>query len=109
MSLRIRLRQQGRKNRRFYRIVVTDSRVKRDGKYVETIGWYNPYEEEGERHLHLQADRVGYWVGLGAEMSSNVEALVAKAAPEIVKAKTERLVARRQKAHAKRKARASKE
>ncbi len=44
MALKIRLRQQGRNNRPFYRLVVTDVRSPRDGKYVEMLGWYNPFE-----------------------------------------------------------------
>ena len=46
MALKIRLRQQGRKNRPFYRLVLTDSRTPRDGKYVEALGWYNPIEKD---------------------------------------------------------------
>ena len=46
MALKIRLRQQGRNNRPFYRLVVTDARSPRDGKYVEALGWYNPFEAE---------------------------------------------------------------
>ena len=46
MALKIRLRQQGRKNRPFYRMVVTDVRAPRDGKYCEALGWYNPFETE---------------------------------------------------------------
>jgi small subunit ribosomal protein S16 len=45
MALKIRLRQQGRKNRQTYRLVVTDIRNPRDGKYLEMIGWYNPFNK----------------------------------------------------------------
>ena len=51
MALKIRLRQQGRAKRAFYRLVVTDSRAPRDGKYLEAVGWYNPVEVEQEQQL----------------------------------------------------------
>ncbi len=46
MVLKIRLRQQGRTNRQTYRLVVTDIRNPRDGKYLEMIGWYNPFSQK---------------------------------------------------------------
>ena len=49
MSLKIRLRQQGRTHRHLYRLVVTDCGNPRDGRYVEVVGWYNPYETEMEK------------------------------------------------------------
>jgi small subunit ribosomal protein S16 len=104
MALKIRLRQQGRTNRPFYRLVVTDSRNPRDGRYVETLGWYNPFEAESEKNLSLNEERIHYWVGQGAVMTETTEALVARAAPSIVKFKKDKEVSRRARMAAKRKA-----
>lgn len=105
MALKIRLRQQGRNNRPFYRVVLTDVRAPRDGKYIEALGWYNPFETEQERMLNVHADRVQYWVGQGAEMSESVTSLLKRSTPAIVKQTTARDVARRAKALQKKKAR----
>lgn len=104
MAVKIRLRQQGRTNRPFYRVVLTDSRNPRDGRYVETLGWYNPLEVEAEKSHYLKSDRIQYWVDQGAIMSENVEALVARTHPTIVKAKKERELAKKAKLREKRKA-----
>lgn len=105
MALKIRMRQQGRNNRPFYRIVVTDCRSPRDGKYVEMVGWYNPFEEEADKALHLDAARVQHWLGLGAQLSESVEALVAKAAPHVTRWLAEKRLASRTKLTAQRRAR----
>lgn len=104
MALTIRLRQQGRKGHQQYRLVLTDSRTRRDGKYTENLGWYDPAQEEDEKNLLVKADRVQYWVEKGATMSDTAETLIRRAAPAIIKAKTEREVAKRAKAQAKRRA-----
>lgn len=105
MALAIRMRQQGRNNRPFYRVVVTDARNPRDGKYTEQVGWYNPFETEADKALSLDAARIDHWLKLGAVISDNVKSLVMKTAPEIVKSITQREVAKRAKARDKRKAR----
>lgn len=103
MALAIRLRQQGRKNHTMYRVVVMDERSRRDGKYLEALGWYNPHETEPERSLSLQADRIQHWIGLGAQMTESVTCLVQKAAPSIIRNKTEHALAQAAKRRAKRK------
>lgn len=105
MALKIRLRQQGRTNRPFYRVVVADSRSPRDGKYVEAVGWYNPFEAELDKNLSLQTDRIQHWLGLGAQLTESVEALIFKVAPHVVREQTQKQVAHRAKAATKRKAR----
>jgi len=105
MALKIRLRQQGRNNRQFYRVVVADSRSPRDGKYVESVGWYNPYESELDKNLSLKTDRIQHWLGLGAQLTESVVALVEKVAPHVVRDQTKKEVAHRAKAATKRKAR----
>lgn len=81
--LKIRLRQQGRKNRQTYRLVVTDIRNPRDGKYLEMVGWYNPFS--ATQDCMVDGDRINYWMGLGAELSESAETLIARAAPHIIK------------------------
>ena len=62
MGLKIRLRQQGRNNRPFYRLVVADCRSPRDGKYVEALGWYNPFEQELDKSVSIKPERIQYWL-----------------------------------------------
>jgi len=97
MAVKIRLRKQGRKNRPFYRIVVADSRSPRDGKYVECIGWYNPFESEMDKHLNVEEGRVAHWLENGAQMSENVESLLARGLPDLLKGHREKALAHRAK------------
>src|SRR5690349_11061347 len=83
MALKIRLRQQGRTNRQTYRLVVTDIRYPRDGKYLEMVGWYNPFSNENNCQVH--AERIQFWVSQGAQLSPNAEALIMKVAPHVMK------------------------
>ena len=71
----IRLARGGAKNRPFYSVVVADSRNRRDGRFIERVGFYNPVAAEGEESLRFAADRVTYWVGQGAQMSDTVHRL----------------------------------
>ena len=104
MALKIRLRQQGRTNRTFYRLVVTDSRSPRDGKYVEALGWYNPIEAEDDKRLAIKTDRIQHWLSVGAQLTDNAASLIRKSAPEIIKGLTEKKLAQRAKGASKRKA-----
>ena len=73
----IRLSRGGAKKKPFYQIVVTDSRNRRDGRYLERLGFYNPMiENETEESLRIDMDRVNYWVGTGAQLSERVAKLV---------------------------------
>jgi len=103
MTLKIRLRQQGRTNSPFYRLVVTESRTRRDGKYLEMVGWYNPHKTE--ESVSIKEDRIRYWIDNGAQLSEKAETLVAKAAPEIVNEKRQRELAKIAKRRMKRRAR----
>jgi len=105
MALTIRLRQQGRNNRPFYRLVLTDVRNPRDGKYVEALGWYNPFESELEKSLSLDTARIQHWLNLGALISERAQSLVEKVEPAIIRAQTQKAVALRAKANEKKKAR----
>ncbi len=75
----IRLSRGGSKKRPFYNIVVADSRVRRDGRFIERIGFYNPMAKEGEEGLRVALDRVTYWQGVGALASETVTRLFATA------------------------------
>lgn len=73
----IRLTRQGKKKQPFYRIVVTDSRKRRDGGYKEVLGYYNPMNEE--KTLKFDTERYQYWLGVGAKPSEVVARISAKA------------------------------
>lgn len=85
MALKIRLRQQGRRNHRTYRLVVIDGNVRREGKYIEAIGWYDPNTSNDDTALSIKADRAQHWLDNGAQLSERAEALLVRAAPAIVK------------------------
>jgi small subunit ribosomal protein S16 len=73
MAVRIRLKRMGSTHRPFYRIVTADSRSPRDGRFIETIGTYNPLTDPAT--ITVKADRVQYWIGVGAlptESAQNV-------------------------------------
>ncbi len=84
MALKIRLRQQGRRNRLSYRLVLADSRLPRDGKYLEMLGWYDPHLTN-EENSEIKSNRIQHWLDLGAVLSENAYSLVARFAPEITK------------------------
>ncbi len=102
MALKIRLRQQGRNNRQTYRVVVTDTRAPRDGKYIEMLGWYQPAEPAN--NLFIDAERAGHWLAQGAQLSGQVENLLSQAAPAVLKGHKEKLQAKKLKETAKRRA-----
>lgn len=76
MATVIRLTKMGRKKKPFYRIVVTDSRKKRDGGWIESLGYYNPLAQPAI--VKFDAQRLEYWKGVGAKMSDRVSKLTSK-------------------------------
>ena len=72
----IRLSRAGAKKRPFYHLVVTDSRKRRDGRYIERLGYFNPVGKDSEENLRIDAERVDYWIGHGAQPSDRVKALL---------------------------------
>jgi small subunit ribosomal protein S16 len=76
----IRLARGGAKKRPFYNVVVTDSRSRRDGRFIERVGFYNPVAAAHEEGLRIAHDRVAYWRAHGAKLSDTVSTLVARAA-----------------------------
>jgi small subunit ribosomal protein S16 len=106
VAVTIRLARHGKHKVPFYRIVVTDREMKRDGRHIERIGTINPLVEPPA--VTLNEERVRYWVGVGAKPSDTVSQIIEKRLPGFLKEKEakqrEKIRARR----AKRKARAGK-
>ena len=76
----IRLSRGGSKARPYFNIVVADKRVRRDGRFIERIGFYNPIAKDTEEGLRVVQDRLTYWTGVGAQVSPTVQRLVKQAA-----------------------------
>ena len=76
----IRLSRGGSKGRPFFNIVVADKRTRRDGRFIERIGFYNPTARGGEEVLRIAQDRLTYWTGVGAQPSPTVQRLIDQAA-----------------------------
>ena len=83
MGLMIRLRQQGAKNGQTYRLVLMDKLAPRDGKYLEGLGWYNPFGKE--KDAELKEERIDHWLSLGATLSDKAESLVRRLCPVVIK------------------------
>ncbi len=76
----IRLARGGSKHRPFFSIVVADKRVRRDGRFIERLGFYNPSAKDGEEGLRIAQDRLTYWKSVGAQASPTVERLIKQGA-----------------------------
>ncbi|WP_374999637.1 30S ribosomal protein S16 [Aeromicrobium sp. CTD01-1L150] len=74
MAVKIRLKRMGKIRTPFYRIVVADSRKKRDGRVIEEIGTYNPKTEPST--IHVESERAKYWLGVGAQPTEAVAAIL---------------------------------
>ncbi|MER1941821.1 MULTISPECIES: 30S ribosomal protein S16 [unclassified Castellaniella] len=72
----IRLARGGSKKRPFYNVVAADSRNRRDGRFIERVGFYNPVANEGQEKLRISLDRIQHWVSNGAQLSGTVDRLV---------------------------------
>ncbi|MGY8643634.1 MAG: 30S ribosomal protein S16 [Verrucomicrobiales bacterium] len=77
--VKIRLRREGTKGRPYYRVVVADQRARRDGRFLEIIGRYDPLEEKDGNQCTLDLEALDKWVGNGAQMSDTVKSLAKKA------------------------------
>ena len=75
----IRMSRGGAKKRPFYNIVVTDSRNRRDGRYIERVGFFNPVAQGNEEKLRIDRERVDHWVSKGAKTSETVAKLLKQA------------------------------
>ncbi len=80
----IRLARGGAKKRPFYNVVAADRQNRRDGRFIERIGFYNPVAAKNETGLRINLDRINYWTSMGAKVSPTVARLIktqASAAP----------------------------
>ena len=80
----IRLARGGAKKRPFYSLVVADSRSRRDGRFIERIGFYNPVAAANEEGLRIATDRLSYWQQQGAKLSPTVARLVKQSGAKAV-------------------------
>ena len=76
----IRLSRGGAKARPFFHIVVADKRARRDGNFIERIGFYNPIAKDNEESIRIAQDRLTHWRSVGAQASPTVERLLKQAA-----------------------------
>ncbi len=72
----IRLSRGGAKKRPFYHVVVANSRSKRDGRYIERVGFFNPVARGAAERLRLNEERLEYWLGQGAQTTERVGSLI---------------------------------
>jgi len=102
----LRLARHGTNNRPYYRIVATEKTAKRDGRFIEQIGTYNP--KVNPPVFTLREDKVKHWVGLGARPSQLVRDLIVKQIPGFIEEREKHQLAKLQAARKKRKTRAAK-
>lgn len=102
MAVKIRLRQQGRANRQTFRLVACDAHVKRDGKYLDNLGWYDPFM--AENNAKIDEEKTLRWIDEGAELSEEVRSLLARVAPGVYKHWNEKRQAQKVRNAAKRRA-----
>ena len=78
MAVRIRMKKMGRTHRPFFRVCAMDKRSPRDGRVIEELGTYDPMCPETDARATLKADRIDYWIGVGAQPSDKVATLIKK-------------------------------
>lgn len=83
MALSMRMRQQGRKNKRMFRFVVADSRSPRDGKYIDCVGHYNPHEEDG---MTVDKEKIENWLKKGVQPTAKMVSVLKRKCPEVFSA-----------------------
>jgi small subunit ribosomal protein S16 len=82
----IRLSRGGAKKRPFYRMVATDKRNRRDGRFIERLGYFNPSPSGQEKRFEIDLERVDYWVGTGAQLSDRAASVVKEARKSVASA-----------------------
>lgn len=100
MAVRIRMKKMGRAHRPFFRVCAIDQRKPRDGRVIEELGYYDPMCPETDARAVLKAERIDYWVSVGAQASDKVKTLVKKYGTngthlDAMKAANERLAKRK--------------
>ena len=83
MAVKLRLTRFGRLNHPTYRVCATESRFKRDGRVIETLGFYLPKHPRADEQCSLDADRIRHWLSVGAQPSETVASLIRKAGIEL--------------------------
>jgi small subunit ribosomal protein S16 len=76
MAVKVRLRRTGRKNRPYYRLVVADSRQPRDGRFIDSLGHYDPRKDPAE--VEINEEKVMEWLGKGVQMSDTVRSILSR-------------------------------
>lgn len=76
MAVRIRMTRMGAKKKPFYRLVAADSQARRDGRFLEILGYYDPTKDPAVVKIH--EEKVNYWLGKGARVSESAKALLKK-------------------------------
>ncbi len=79
MALKIRLQRHGSTHNPMYRVVVAESTARRDGKFVETIGSYNPSPKGKDVPFNINVERADYWLSVGAQPTDTAKSLIKKA------------------------------
>ncbi|MEM8866680.1 MAG: 30S ribosomal protein S16 [Verrucomicrobiota bacterium] len=82
MALKIRLQRHGASHRPFYRLVVTEANARRDGRFVEVLGTYEPQARGNSPELALKLERIDYWKSVGAKPTDTAASLIRKARRE---------------------------
>lgn len=78
--VRLRLTRMGAKKKPFYRVHAADQRSRRDGRFIEQLGWYDPMKDPAG--LKLDLERIEYWLGVGAQPTETVASLIKRARAE---------------------------
>ena len=76
MAVKLRLKKFGRRHQSSFRITAVDSRNPRDGRVIEELGWYDPQAKQADQQVHLNRERVEYWLGVGAEPTDTVRQIL---------------------------------
>lgn len=83
MAVKIRMQRGGSTHNPYYRVVVTDIRSPRDGRFVEKVGIYDPKNKDEAKQILLELERIDYWLGVGAQPSDTVRSLIKKARKKV--------------------------
>ncbi|MFO0944518.1 MAG: 30S ribosomal protein S16 [Planctomycetota bacterium] len=90
MAVRIRLKKLGRLHQPYYRICIMDSRTPRDGRAIEEVGTYDPLIRETDNRVTMKADRIDYWLSVGALPTEKVKVLIDKYKGKVPETRTDK-------------------
>lgn len=76
MAVKIRLQRGGATHKPYYRVVVSDERARRDGRFIERVGSYDPKNKKQDLQIALEMERIDYWLGVGAQPTDTVRSLI---------------------------------